>query len=433
MNANTPSAVADLLLVCETDPDSIATLRRVADRLGCDLVETADANELNTVLCMRHPTIVVLAVDGADSDSLERLSVLTQHDSRPATLLVGNQDERGLAAVKRIAVARGLPVIAARQRPLTEGEFEQLLLDHVMAPLAISRAELEQALGEHEFLLQYQPKVSLAMNQMDVIGVEALVRWRHPRRGTLLPRHFLGAVEQHGMLIPLADLVITEAIRQAGVWNERGICLPIAINLSPGLVQDRAFPERLAALLREQDVPPAQITLDVTEMAGAQDRDLLHDVFTRLRAMGLGLSLDNFGAGMSSLTELYRTPYSEIKIDRRFLEDAIHERDAELVVRAMVEVAHELRLKVCAEGVETEHALAFIRSARFDCAQGHLFSEPVAPSRIEEMLAGLGRSRSVGLGAWRALRDLDELPEQDAGPEGPDGDAVQARVRSGDR
>jgi EAL domain-containing protein (putative c-di-GMP-specific phosphodiesterase class I) len=179
-------------------------------------------------------------------------------------------------------------------------------------------------------------------------------------------------------------------------------------------VQDRAFPERLAALLREQDVAPAQITLDVTEMAGAQDHDLLQDVFTRLRAMGLGLSLDNFGAGLSSLTELYRTPYSEIKIDRRFLEDAMHERDAELVVRAVIKVAHELQLKVCAEGVETEHALAFIRSVGFDCAQGHLFSEPVAPSRIEELLAGLARSRSVGIGAWHALRDLDELPERQA-------------------
>ncbi len=422
MNAHTPLPVADLLLVCETDPDSIAALRRVADRLGCDLVETADANELNTVLCIRHPTIVVLAVDGADS--LERLSVLIQHDSRPATLLVGDQDERVLAEVKRAALARGLPVIAARQRPLPEGDFEQLLLAHVTAPLAITRAELDQALGEHEFLLEYQPKVSLATNAMDVIGVEALVRWRHPQRGTLLPRHFLHAVEQHDLLMPLADFVITEAIRQAGVWNTRGIRLQIAINLSPRLVQDRAFPERLAALLREEDVPAVQITLDVTETAGVQDRDLLQDVFTRLRDLGVGLSLDNFGTGLSSLTELYRTPYSEIKIDRSLLEDAMHERDAEVVVRAVVKVAHELQLRVCAEGVETVHALAFIRSAGFDYAQGHLFSEPVAPARIEELLAGLARSPSVGTGVWRALRAVGGRVRRDL----PGADAAEAEI-----
>jgi EAL domain-containing protein (putative c-di-GMP-specific phosphodiesterase class I) len=350
----------------------------------------------------------VLAIDGAnadaDADALKLLQRLAHHDIRPATVLVGKQDERVLAGVHRIATARRLPVVAVRQRPLKDGDLEQLLLEHMIAPLPITRVELEQALAEQEFLLQYQPKISLGAEGMRVIGVEALVRWRHPSRGMLLPRHFLESVEQHGMLTPLTDFVITEAVRQTGLWNGAGIELQIAINLSPRLVKDRAFPARLATLLREQNLSTAQVMLDVTETGDDQDRELLQDVFTRLRVMGVGLSLDNFGAVQSSLSELYRTPYSEIKIDRRLLEDATRDHDADLVVRALVNLAHQLRITVCAAGVETAQVLEFIRSADFDAAQGRLFSDPVAPGRIEELLAELAQSRTAGTGVWRALR-----------------------------
>lgn len=408
MNANPPPSQSDLMLICESDPDSQALLQRVANRLGCESIVAEGEAGFEALLAGRVPTLAVLAVDGAnadaDADALKLLQRLAQHDIRPATVLVGKQDERVLAGVQRIAASRRLPVVAVRQRPLRDADLEQLLLEHVIAPLPITRSELDQALAEQEFLLQYQPKISLGVEGMRVIGVEALVRWRHPSRGMLLPRHFLEAVEQHGMLTPLTDFVITEAIRQTGVWNNAGIELQIAINLSPRLVKDRAFPARLATLLREQNLLPTQVMLDVTESGDAQDRELLQDVFTRLRVMGLGLSLDNFGAVQSSLSELYRTPYSEIKIDRRLLEDATRDHDADLVVRALVNLAHQLRLTVCAEGVETAQVLEFIRSADFDAAQGRLFSDPVAPGRIEELLAELAQSRSAGTGVWRALR-----------------------------
>lgn len=420
MNANTPHP-SDLMLICETDLESAAILRRVANRLGCDHVEVDGAHALHALLDMRQPTLAVLAVDGSEADGLKMLQILSEHEVRPATLLVGNQDERVLTGVQRIAAARGMSVIAARRRPLIESDVEQLLLEHVISPLPIRKAELEQAIAEQEFLLLYQPKVSLETN-LQIIGTEALVRWRHPSRGMLLPRHFLAAVEEHGMLTPLTDVVITEAIRQTGVWNSRGLHLQIAINLSSRLVKDRAFPDRLSALLREQELAPAQVMLDVTETAGAHDRDLILDVFTRLRVLGLDLSLDNFGTGLSSLSELYRMPFSEIKIDRRMLEDVTHDSDAELVVRAVVKLAHDLRLKVCAEGVETAQTLEFIRSAGFDSAQGRLFSEPVAPEQIEEIAGEMAQSQRLGTGAWRTLR----APGKRARPAGSDATVAEA-------
>jgi EAL domain-containing protein (putative c-di-GMP-specific phosphodiesterase class I)/CheY-like chemotaxis protein len=396
--------IPDLMLICEPDPVTAAALHHVAERLGCDRVEIDSAENLEALLAVRQPTLAVLAVDGQAQDGLNLLQILARRNARPATLLIGSQDERVLAGVQRFAAARNLHVIATRRRPLDECEIERLLLAHVKAPLPIARAELEHAFAEHEFLLQYQPKVSLGPGGMHIVGVEALVRWRHPRRGVLLPRNFLLAVEQHDLLTQLTDVVITEAIRQAGAWFTQGIRLQVALNLSPRLVQDRDFPARLAALLSEQDLATSQIMLDVTETAGIPDQELIQDVFTRLRMMGVGLSLDNFGTGVSSLSELYRTPFSEVKIDGRLLQDATHDHDAELIVRAVVSLAHQLRLTVCAEGVETAQGLEFVRSAGFDTAQGRLFSGPVAPRQIEELLGELAQSRTAGTGVWRALR-----------------------------
>lgn len=406
----------DLMVICEPDETSASALQRVAERLGCDHVAVDSADALENLLAIRRPTLAVVSVDGNAPDALNLIQILARQDPRPATLLVGSQDERVLTGVQRLAAARRLPVLATRRRPIDEDAVERLLLDHVKAPLPLTREELEQAFNEHEFLLQYQPKVSLASSDMQLIGAEALVRWRHPRRGLLLPRHFLPGIENHGMLTRLTDVVITEAIRQAGAWQSQGIHLQIAINLPPRLVQDRHFPDRLAALLAEQELSPSKIMLDVTETTGIPDRELIQDVFTRLRLMGIGLSLDNFGTGVSSLSELYRTPFSEVKIDGRLLHDATFDRDAELIVRAVVDLAHQLRLTVCAEGVETAQGLEFVRAVRFDAAQGRLFSGPVTPRQIEELLGELARSRTAGTGVWRALRMRNVRERHEIGP-----------------
>ncbi len=412
---NTSVLTADLMLICETDPASVATLQSVADCLGCDRIEVSGAAQLEELLAVRRPTLAAVAVDTLDSDGLGMLQVLARHDVRPATLLIGSQDLRVLASVQRIAEGRGLPVIGTRARQLDEVDVAQLFLAHVHAPLPISRAELEQAFAEQEFLLLYQPKVSVGVEGMRIQGVEALVRWQHPKRGQLLPRHFLAAVEFHGLMTQLTDVVITEALRQTGMWKGHNLHLQITINLSSRLVKDRAFPDRLATLLREYDLAPSQVVLDVTETAGAQDNDLIRDVFTRLRVLGVGLSLDNFGTGLSSLNELYRMPFSEIKIDRQLLEDATRDRDAELIVRSIVELAHGLRLTVCAQGVETAQGLEFIRSAGFDSAQGRLFCEPAAPREIEQLMVDMPQARAAGTGVWRALRRRTNKPAAHTG------------------
>jgi EAL domain-containing protein (putative c-di-GMP-specific phosphodiesterase class I) len=208
-------------------------------------------------------------------------------------------------------------------------------------------------------------------------------------------------------MAPLTDFVMTEAVRQASQWRAAGFVLEITVNLSTELVRDRGFPERLAVLLQEYDFPARHFVLDVSEAPDPAGQHLLLDVFTRLRILGVGLSLDNFGTGQSSLTGLYRMPFSEIKVDHSLIADVPRERDARVIVKAIVNLAHGLGLAACAEGVETSQMLDFVRSAGFDSAQGRFFSEPVAAAEIPNIVRGWPSAGPAATGSWRVAKSRD--------------------------
>jgi EAL domain-containing protein (putative c-di-GMP-specific phosphodiesterase class I) len=399
----TPS---DLMVILESDGESLTVLREVADRLGCEHVESDSATGMHRVLGVRHPTIAVVPVDRVDARGMAALDALAHHESRPAMLLIGSINGRMLGGIKRAAKARGLAVIGIAARPLNAAAIEKLISAHLSATPPIDREHIERAILEHELTLRYQPTLSVA-GTVGIKGVEALVRWNHPRRGLLQPAHFLHAVEAYGLMSQLTDFVMAEAVRQAASWRTRGMELEIVVNLSTELVRDRAFPERLAMLLEEHDFPTQELTLDVTESPNAADRDLLVDVFTRLRMLGVGLALDNFGTGAASLQEIYRIPFSEIKVDHSLIADAPHERDARIVVQAIVNLAHTLQLAVCAEGVETSQMCDFVRSAGFDSAQGRFFSEPVEGSEIERIVNAWPSVGPAGTESWRQAKPAE--------------------------
>ncbi len=373
------------MLILDADASSVDLLRGVAQRLGCDHAVVSDTDQLTEVLAWRHPTIAVLAIDRLGNTGYGALPWLIDSGARPATLLVGAVDGRVLSSVRCAAEQRGLTIIGTHGRPVDPAEIERLLTPVLKGAAPLDSEEIARGLAEREFHLRYQPKIGTAGGACDFRGAEALIRWRHPRRGELRPQHFWSAAEKFGLESQLTDFVITEAIRQAGVWHRDGLSLDLIVNLSPRLVTDRSFPDRLQSLLQQHAVPANRVVLDVTETAGNRDRDLMLDVFTRLRIAGVGIALDNFGTGLSSLTELYRMPFSEIKVDSSLLADALRERDADLIVRGITRLAHDLGLAVCAEGIETPEMLDFVRSAGFDSAQGRLFCAPALAVDIERL------------------------------------------------
>jgi EAL domain-containing protein (putative c-di-GMP-specific phosphodiesterase class I) len=347
--------------------------------------QVANTLERLAELAIPAPLAVVIDLEAPGIDPVDALTLLDSTRSTAKVVLLTGADLRKLATAKRVAENLSLEVAGTLERPLMMGALSKLLARHAESRTPITADELKRGLRENELLLHYQPILARQGNEWSIRGAEALVRWQHPERGLLYPGQFLKLAEASGLLGELTDFVIADAVRQAGMWEAAGLELTVDINLTPSLVRDSGFIERFMRVLKEHETSPERITIEVIEAASLQDRELVREVLTRLRLYGIGLSLDDFGTGYSSLTELCRLPFSELKIDRTLIHDVPDSRQASTIVAAIIELAHRLSIRVCAEGVETEQACEFLKEAGCDSLQGVLFAMPMAATDVEHM------------------------------------------------
>jgi diguanylate cyclase (GGDEF)-like protein/PAS domain S-box-containing protein len=240
--------------------------------------------------------------------------------------------------------------------------------------------ELRRAIDEHELVLHYQPKI--AVRGGGVVGVEALVRWQDPGRGLVMPDEFIPVARETSLIRAVTHCVFEEAARQWRAWADEGRHLPIAINLSMRDLVDPAFPGEVAALLGKWRMPAAMLKLEVTESSISADPARTEDVLERLGAMGLRLSVDDFGTGASSLAALKRLPIDEIKIDGSLVSATVVREEDEIIVRSTVELAHSLGLEVVAEGVEKRAVMERLAELGCDLAQGFYLGRPVPPEEL---------------------------------------------------
>lgn len=261
--------------------------------------------------------------------------------------------------------------------------------------------ELTAALEQDQMEIYYQPKMDLRTRQ--VRQAEALVRWLHPTRGVVAPDEFISLAEQSGLIGQLTQLVLRKVIRQMRHWSSLGIELAVSVNVSALDVTEEGFADRVLELLREHGVLPTQLTLEMTESTVIRDVNLTRDVMKRLRNAGVHFSIDDFGTGYSSLAQLRSLPLHELKIDKSFVLNLTTSQEDVLIVRSTIELAHNMGLVVCAEGVESEGAAALLLSLNCDIGQGFCFSRPVPAGAFVEWLtrhelgpAATGQSRAAG-------------------------------------
>lgn len=245
--------------------------------------------------------------------------------------------------------------------------------------------DLRRAVPNGELLLYYQPKQQLCSGR--VVNVEALLRWRHPQHGIIPPDDFIALAEHSGIIRTLTDWVLHEVIRQCAEWSAAGMDIGIALNLSAMDLGSGELPDLLARHLAHYRIDPSQLVLEVTETAVMRDALYSLEVLNRLKACGVMLAIDDFGTGYSSLSHLKRLPVDELKIDKSFVMGMAEDEDDAVIVRSTIELAHNMGLKVVAEGVETEAAMEMLRSFRCDSAQGYLISRPMAAADATRWLA----------------------------------------------
>lgn len=253
--------------------------------------------------------------------------------------------------------------------------------DHSARRLSLA-SDLKFAIEQGALSLHYQPKLDIRSGAL--AGAEALVRWRHPRRGMIPPAEFVAVAEYTGLIRPLTEFVVGEALAQLRAWRHEGLQPAVAINLSARNLQDPSLMDRITAMLTASGVDPRWLEVELTESAVMEDAQTALASLHRLHDAGLRLFVDDFGTGYSSLAYLQKLPVDAVKIDRSFVTDMLQERGLEKIVRSTIDLAHDLDLEVVAEGVETEAVWNRLAELGCDVAQGYFIGAPMPPDEFAE-------------------------------------------------
>ena len=246
------------------------------------------------------------------------------------------------------------------------------------------RSELRHAIEQDELVLYFQPKIDHQTSR--VMGVEALVRWPHPKRGFLSPDLFIPLAEQTGLIGPLSRWVLAKAIQQCAVLHEAGVGISVAVNLSARNLHDKGLVREITSLLEGAKVSSHYLVIEITESAVMDDPIFALDILNQLDQMGVTLAIDDFGTGYSSLAYLSKLPVDEIKIDKSFVLDMMDDKHAAVIVRSTIDLGHNLGLKVVAEGVETRQVWDTLTQWGCDTAQGYYMSKPLPADQLMQWL-----------------------------------------------
>lgn len=264
-------------------------------------------------------------------------------------------------------------------------------LEAALTPMKASRTrfteyDLRRAIDRAQMCVHYQPKYRATQTGWTLSGIEALLRWEHPEHGLVYPVEFIRMAERHGLIAGLTDFVLQTGLDEIAGWKRAGRPLELSVNLSSTLVTDGDFPERLVECLDSRGVAPEQLTLEITELASLIDPIDTLEILARLRLKRVGVSLDDFGVGHSSLTQLSKLPFSEVKIDQSIGFTLPKTPDDRNMTRAIIDLGHHLCMKVCCEGVESAAALEFLHQAGCDYAQGYYLARPMTGAALADWI-----------------------------------------------
>lgn len=248
--------------------------------------------------------------------------------------------------------------------------------------------DLRRALSKQEFSLHYQPQVDVITGEL--IGTEALLRWRHPKLGMVPPDRFIPIAEDSGLIVPLGEWVLREACRQNKAWQDAGFPpIPVAVNISTLQFRQQNFTETVTWILAETGLSPKYLELEITESLMMHDAQRVVEQLSRLKALGVQLAIDDFGAGYSSLSYLKRIPVNKVKIDMSFVREITSDPDSAAIAAVIIGIGHTLRLQVIAEGVETLEQFSVLKAQGCDHTQGYYFSRPLPPGEFQKQFMAI--------------------------------------------
>lgn len=395
------------ILVLDDDLFTLKLLSHMLVNLGFPLVEVSD-NARGALVHVEHPVsppdLILCDLNMPGVDGVEFVRKLVDHGYTGSLILVSGEDERILMTVEKLVRAHQITVLGHLQKPVTpEGlagmveKWEPPSQDLHRVGRKIYGAEgLRAAIANGELVNFYQPKVVVATGQ--VVGVETLVRWRHPVDGMVLPDQFIAHAEAHGLIDDLTRVVLTGALAQAKAWQDAGLSLRVAINVSMDNLSSLGFADFVAGLAAEADVLPQKVVLEVTESRLMGDMRAPLETLARLRLKRFHLSIDDFGTGHSSLSQLRDIPFDELKIDQGFVHGAWADGTLGAIYDASLGLANQLGMEVVAEGVEDQEDWDFLCRTGCHLAQGYFIARPMPAADLPGWVAAWNDRCKVATG-----------------------------------
>jgi len=400
---------ATQILVIDDDSDIAELITAVAD--GMNLTCTA-TQTVADFMAMLNPQIQLLMIDlmMPDIDGVELLRILAKAPFKNRIILMSGADTRVLETAEALASSLGLSVVAILHKPFRVAELETIFKTHIRSDALTSRPihsapaptsqkpamvftkpELQAAIDREAFVLYYQPQIDITTGRL--VGLEALVRWQHPEHGLIYPDAFISQAESLGLIDQLGWLVAKRGLSEIKQFTREDGTLPtLSLNVSPYSLHDITLPDTFNIIAKKNEVAPENIILEITESGLFRELTTALDILTRLRMKQFKLSIDDFGTGYAMIKQLQHVPATELKIDKSLVQDM--QDSTRIIIRNIIDMGHELGMKVIAEGVENAAQLAFLQRNHCDTAQGYLFSRPLPVSQLLAWIKHYNKSLS---------------------------------------
>ncbi|MBT5860347.1 MAG: EAL domain-containing response regulator [Alphaproteobacteria bacterium] len=379
------------VLIVDDQPFVRSSIANTLGRLGVgDVVMTADGDQALEVLKddAKSVDLVFCDLQMPGRDGIEVLRDLVELQPDAGVVLMSGEDVEVLHAADNLAKERGLRVFGSLEKPVSAADIKSMLVKvqdertpNRAGPITdVTVDDLRNAIDNGNILPFFQPKVRLAEGSLE--SVEALARWIHPQHGIISPIVFIPMAEDNGLIDALTDAVMSQAFDQGKQWAEVNLAPQIAVNLSVLSLDRLELPDQILNAAATAGLEAPQVVLEITESRISEDPSALLDIITRFRLKRFELSIDDFGTGFSSLQQLQRLPFSELKIDQAFVMGASNNATAQSILESSISLAKKLNLRIVAEGVESREDWDLISRLGCDLAQGYLVAKPMPGNEI---------------------------------------------------
>lgn len=411
---------AHRLLILDDDPMIGQTIRRIAKMAGWDAEFTTEAELFFTQVQEWCPDIIAIDLIMPGQDGVQVMTELARRTCTAGIIITSGMGGRVLDAASRSASEHGLNILGVLPKPFSPAQLRNLLTTETPAELSstmpavnvpqrsspsLKVADLQQALDQGQIQAFYQPKINCSNGALS--GFEALARWRHPAFGFIAPDQFIMLAEAHHMIEKLTEQMAKASLNwfaqfcqspeiqsQSGI--NQGQPIKLSLNISALSIGDIALFEQIESYCQDLKILPEQIIFELTETSAMEDPTASLDTLTRLRMKGFQLSLDDFGTGFSSMLQLVRLPFTEIKVDKSFVLTARQSQESRTVVKSIIDLGHSLGLVTTAEGIEDQETFIYLRENGCDLAQGYLIAHPMPAEDVANWIENSGIDALIG-------------------------------------